>query len=69
METATTKIKYCKPAIRVVEWDFNESICNSVITNSYNVNSCLKAKSRGSRIEIERRKTEYLNDWNWTGSN
>ena len=40
MEKETKKSAYCKPAIRVVEWDFNESIYNSVITNSYNVNAC-----------------------------
>ena len=69
METTTAKIKYHKPTIRVVEWDFNESICNSVITNSFNVNTCIKAKARNSRYEVLRRDSEELGDWNWTGSN
>ena len=69
MKRETTKAPYCKPAIRVVEWDFNENICNSVITNSYNVNTCIKAKARNSRYEVLRRDSEELGDWNWTGSN
>lgn len=69
METTTARIKYHKPTIRVVEWDFNESICNSVITNSFNVNTCIKAKARNSRYEVLRRDSEELGDWNWTGSN
>ena len=69
METTTARIKYHKPAIRVVEWDFNESICNSVITNSFNVNTCIKAKAKNSRYEVDRRHSEELGDWHWTGSN
>ena len=69
METTTARIKYHKPTIRVVEWDFNESICNSVVTNSFNVNTCIKAKARNSRYEVLRRDSEELGDWNWTGSN
>ena len=69
METSTARIKYHKPTIRVVEWDFNESICNSVITNSFNVNTCIKAKARDSRYEVLRKDSEELGDWHWTGSN
>ena len=69
METTTVRIKYHKPTIRVVEWDFNESICNSVITNSFNVNTCIKAKARDSRYEVLRKDSEELGDWHWTGSN
>jgi hypothetical protein len=69
METTTARIKYHKPTIRVVEWDFNESICNSVITNSFNVNTCIKAKARDSRYEVLRKDSEELGDWHWTGSN
>lgn len=68
MKRETTKAPYCKPAIRVVEWDFNENICNSVITNSFVVGSCIKAKSKGSRSEIDKRKTEDPINWHWTGS-
>ena len=69
MDTTTARIKYHKPTIRVVEWDFNESICNSVITNSFNVNTCIKAKAKNSRYEVDRRHSEELGDWHWTGSN
>ena len=69
METTTARIKYHKPTIRVVEWDFNESICNSVITNSFNVNTCIKAKARDSRYEVLRKDSGELGDWHWTGSN
>lgn len=69
MNREITKAPYCKPAIRVVEWDFNESICNSVITNSFNVNTCIKAKARDSRYEVLRKDSEELGDWHWTGSN
>lgn len=69
MNREITKAPYCKPAIRVVEWDFNENICNSVITNSFNLDSCIKAKAKGSRYEMQRRQTEDLDDWHWTGSN
>ena len=65
MEKEIRKSAYCKPAIRVVEWDFNESICNSVITNSYNVNSCLKIQKLNATIAIENR-SDYSGDWEWT---
>lgn len=65
MEKEIRKSAYCKPAIRVVEWHFNESICNSVITNSYNVNACLKIKKLNATIAIENR-SDYSGDWEWT---
>ena len=71
MNRETTKSPYCKPAIRVVKWDFNENICNSVITNSLNVQSCIKVKSKGSVTKFEERPYLYSNpedDWAWTGS-
>ena len=71
MKRETTKAPYCKPAIRVVEWDFNENICNSVITNSLNVQSCIKVRSKGSVTKFEERPYIYSNpedDWAWTGS-
>lgn len=63
----TTKTPYCKPAIRIVEWDFNESICN-FINNSVDVNMCIKARAKGSVLKLEQRPEEYIGDWNWTGS-
>ena len=69
MKRETTKAPYCKPSIRMIEWDFNENICNSVVTNSYNVNSCITSKALGSRSEIDKRKTDKTSNWHWTGSN
>ena len=71
MERETTKSPYKKPAIRVVAWDFNENICNSVITNSFDVQSCIKVRSKGSVTKFEERPYIYSNpgdDWAWTGS-
>lgn len=34
MMTNVTKRKYSKPSAKVVEWDFNESVCSSVVTYS-----------------------------------
>lgn len=68
MNRETTKAPYCKPAIRVVEWDFNENICNSVITNSfdsYNVKSCIHIKKLNATIAIENR-SDITGDWEWT---
>ena len=65
MERETKKSAYCKPAIRVVEWDFNEAICNSVITNSYNVNSCIRVEKLTAPIGKENR-SNITGDWQWT---
>jgi hypothetical protein len=67
MNREITKAPYCKPAIRVVEWDFNESICNSVITNSLDVNSCIRVTTKGTVNKIEKRY-ENPGEWHWTGS-
>ena len=65
MERETKKSAYCKPAIRVVEWDFNEAICNSVITNSYNVNKCIEIEKLNATIAIEKR-SDFSGKWEWT---
>ena len=65
MKRETTKAPYCKPAIRVVEWDFNEAICNSVITNSYNANRCIKIEKLNATIAIEKR-SDFSGRWEWT---
>ena len=65
MKKEIRKSAYCKPAIRVVEWDFNESICNSVITNSYSANRCIKIEKLNATIAIENR-SDYSGDWEWT---
>ena len=69
MKRETTKVPYCKPAIRVVEWDFNENICNSVITNSFDVNSCIKLDPLGARAVFKTdKRSDRTGEWDWTGS-
>ena len=65
MEKTTARIKYHKPTIRVVEWDFNESICNSVITNSYSANRCIEIEKLNATIAIEKR-SDFSGRWEWT---
>jgi hypothetical protein len=62
---STTKQGYCKPTIRIVEWDYNESICNSVITNSFN--SCLRVE-KGTRVNVQENRLDITGDWEWTRS-
>lgn len=67
MNRETTKSPYCKPAIRVVEWDFNETICNSVITNSLDVNSCIKVDPIGAKAVFKAdKRSDITGEWNWT---
>jgi hypothetical protein len=69
MNREITKAPYCKPAIRVVEWDFNENICNSVITNSFDVNSCIKLDPLGARAVFKTdKRSDRTGEWDWTGS-
>lgn len=65
MGRATKKSAYCKPAIRAVEWDFNESICNSVIANSFNVHKCIEIEKLNATIAIEKR-SDFSGRWEWT---
>lgn len=65
MVRETKKIAYCKPAVRVVEWGFNESICNSVITNSFNVHKCIEIEKLNATIAIEKR-SDFSGRWEWT---
>lgn len=65
MEKEIRKSAYCKPAIRVVEWDFNESICNSVIANSFTANRCIKIEKLNATIAIEKR-SDFSGRWEWT---
>ena len=65
MKRETTKAPYCKPAIRMIEWDFNENICNSVVTNSYNANRCIEIEKLNATIAIEKR-SDFSGRWEWT---
>ena len=59
------KLEYNKPTIRVVECDYNESICNNVITNSFN--SCLWIKKE-TAVNVQENRLEITGDWEWTRS-
>ena len=59
------KLAYMKPNIRVVECDYNESICNNVITNSFN--ACIKV-TKESKVNYYEQRNNVTGDWHWTGS-
>lgn len=66
MNKKTTKNPYCKPAIRVVEWDFNESICNSVVTNSF-VSSCIQIDTENLKgLQYLEKRSDTSKGWQWT---
>ena len=57
------KQKYAKPSAKVVEWDFNEAICN-VITNSYIYGRKCFTIERGSGVtKIENRNGTNTGTW------
>ena len=58
------KKKYARPSAKVVEWDFNESVC-SVTTNSYG--KCLKIEKDSYVLGIENR-ADATGEWTRVGS-
>lgn len=59
------KKRYSKPSVKVVQWDFNEAVCNSVVANSFNVNVCLDIKKETAINAMENR-LDFTGDWEWT---
>ena len=59
------KKRYSKPSVKVVQWDFNEAVCNSVIANSFNVNVCLDIQKETAVNAMENR-FDFTGDWEWT---
>ena len=59
------KLAYMKPNIRVVECDYNESICNNVITNS--INTCLWVDTK-TTVNVQENRLEKTGNWEWTRS-
>lgn len=59
------KKRYSKPSVKVVQWDFNEAVCNSVVANSFNVNVCLDIKKETAVNAMENR-LDFTGDWEWT---
>lgn len=60
-----TKKAYTKPSLKLVAWDVNKSICNSVIMQSFG--KCIKIESKSG---IHQTETRFNNTgtWNRVGS-
>lgn len=65
MDKRENKLDYSKPTIKIVEWDYNEDICSSVISNSFN--ACIKVTKERAVTKFENR-IDVTGDWEWTGS-
>ena len=65
MMTNVTKRKYSKPSAKVVEWDFNESVCSSVVT--YSSGRCLEVQRDSQQYSIENR-SDKTGTWTRIGS-
>lgn len=57
------KKKYSKPSAEVVEWDFSEAICDTVLKNSFG--NCIDVRTDGSAVLGIENRTE-TGDWEWT---
>lgn len=57
----TKKMDYTKPAAKMVEWDFNEAICNTVVVNS----TCLTVEKETAVNAVENR-ADITGEWGWT---
>lgn len=71
MKTNTTKSKYVKPSITAVEWDFNESVCQQIVTASPCI--VIKGDDTGANTRIDHRGSYGENsitweNWNRSGS-
>ena len=42
------KKKYSKPSVEMVEWDFSEAICDTVLKNSFG--TCIDVRTDGSAV-------------------
>lgn len=61
------KKKYTKPSIKLVEWEFNEAVCQTVTTTSYT--KCLEiTKGTGTSVFENRNDINAVGDWNRVGS-
>lgn len=61
------KKEYTKPSIRLVEWEFNEAVCQTVTTTSYT--KCLEiTKGTGTSVFENRNDINAVGDWNRVGS-
>lgn len=67
MKNNMTKKEYTKPSIRVVEWDFNEKVCQeaSVMKNSFT--QCINIERETGVNVVENRVSSGT--WTRVGSN
>ena len=59
------KKRYSKPSVKVVQWDFNEAVCNSVVANSFNVVNCFHI-DKETAINAMENRLDFTGDWEWT---
>lgn len=60
------KKEYTKPKIKLVEWEFNDAVCQTVATASYT--KCLNVTHGGLTNSVEIRNTTD-DTWNRVGPN
>ena len=65
MMTNVTKRKYSKPSAIVVELDFNQYVCSSVVT--YSSGRCLDVQRGSQQYSIENR-SDMTGTWTRIGS-
>lgn len=62
-----TKKNYTKPSVKLVEWSYDKTVCQTVITNSYT--KCLDiTKGTGTTVLENRNDISAIGDWNRVGS-
>lgn len=59
------KKEYTKPSIKLVEWEFNDAVCNTVSTTSYT--KCFNVTSKRS-FGITDTRQSSTETWNRVGS-
>lgn len=62
------KKEYTKPSIKLVEWEFNEAVCQTVTTTSYT--KCLNiTQGTGTTVFENRDNIDAIGNWDRVGSN
>lgn len=62
-----TKKEYTKPTVKSVEWNFNEAVCQTAITNS--PTKCLNiTKGGGTTVFENRDDINAIGTWERVGS-
>lgn len=66
MNMNTKKKEYTKPSVKLVEWNFSETVCLSVTTTS---TKCLNVTTGGATLVFDKRtsSTDAGNTWTRVG--